>query len=83
MSRYKDGVGPDRVAEIVDAVDIPVVGIGGITAENAGPVAEAGATGVAVISEITAADDPQAATEALARAVETATPLENGGPTNE
>ncbi|NGM68764.1 thiamine phosphate synthase [Natronolimnobius sp. AArcel1] len=83
VSRYKDGVGPERVAEIVDAADIPVVGIGGITADNAAPVVEAGATGVAVISEITAADDPQAATEALAAAVERATALENGGQVNE
>ncbi|RKD93807.1 thiamine phosphate synthase [Halopiger aswanensis] len=79
----QDGVGPERVAEIAEAVSIPIVGIGGITADNAGPVVEAGATGVAVISEIAAADDPRAATEALAQAVETATPLENGGITNE
>ncbi|GAB3678795.1 thiamine phosphate synthase [Halopiger thermotolerans] len=79
----KDRIGPERVADIADAVSIPIVGIGGITADNAGPIVEAGATGVAVISEITAAEDPRAATEALARAVETATPLENGGIGNE
>ncbi|AEH35987.1 thiamine phosphate synthase [Halopiger xanaduensis] len=79
----QDGVGPERVAAIADAVSIPIVGIGGITADNAGSVVEAGATGVAVISEITAADDPRAATEALAQAVETATPIENGGIANE
>ncbi|WP_126663822.1 thiamine phosphate synthase [Haloterrigena salifodinae] len=72
VDRYKNGVGPERIAEIVDAVSIPVVGIGGVTADNAGPVVEAGATGVAVISEIAAADDPRAATAALADAVETA-----------
>ncbi|RQH00754.1 thiamine phosphate synthase [Natrarchaeobius oligotrophus] len=75
----KDGVGPERVAEIADAVSIPIVGIGGVTADNAGPVAQAGATGVAVISAITAADDPTAATEALATAVETAKELEERG----
>ncbi|WP_339105165.1 thiamine phosphate synthase [Haloterrigena salinisoli] len=78
VERYKDGVGPERIAEIVDAVSIPVVGIGGITADNAGPVVEAGATGVAVISEITAADDPRATTEALSDAVETAKSMRNG-----
>ncbi|WP_181685241.1 thiamine phosphate synthase [Halorhabdus salina] len=62
-------IGTDRVAEIVDAVDIPVVGIGGITAENAGAVIEAGADGVAVITEITGADDPAAATRDLATVV--------------
>jgi len=66
----EDDVGPERVAAIADAVSIPIVGIGGVTAENAGAVVEAGAAGVAVISEITAADDPAAATEALASTVE-------------
>ncbi|WP_254767866.1 thiamine phosphate synthase [Salinilacihabitans rarus] len=63
-----DGIGTERVAAIAEAVPVPVVGIGGITAENAGAVVEAGATGVAVISEITAAADPTAATAALAAA---------------
>jgi len=64
------GVGPERVTEIVAAVDIPLVGIGGITAENASEVARAGADGVAVITAITRADDPEAATAALSEAVE-------------
>jgi len=63
------GIGTDRVAAIADAVEIPVVGIGGIDAERAGDVAAAGAAGVAVISAITAADDPEAATRALREAV--------------
>ncbi|MFC4436240.1 MULTISPECIES: thiamine phosphate synthase [Natrialbaceae] len=74
----EDRIGPERIADVVDAVSIPVVGIGGITADNAGPVVEAGAAGVAVISEITAADDPAAATADLVRTVETAKALENG-----
>lgn len=65
----KDGIGLERIAAIADAVSIPVVGIGGITAENAGAVVEAGADGVAVISEITAAEEPKAATERLVDAV--------------
>ncbi|WP_144922868.1 thiamine phosphate synthase [Halorubrum salsamenti] len=56
-----NGVGPERVAAIADAVDLPVIGIGGIDADNAGAVAEAGAAGVAVVSAITAAGDPRAA----------------------
>lgn len=75
----KDGIGPERIAEIAGAVSIPIVGIGGITADNAGPVVEAGATGVAVISEITAARDPRAATESLAAAVETPKEVDDGG----
>jgi thiamine-phosphate pyrophosphorylase len=50
-------------------VDVPIVAIGGITPENAGPVIDAGADAVAVISAITAATDPQAATQRLGRAV--------------
>ena len=64
------GIGPERVADIAAAVDIPLVGIGGITAANAGEVARAGADGVAVITAITRADDPEAATTALREAVE-------------
>jgi thiamine-phosphate pyrophosphorylase len=63
-------VGPERVGDIAAAVDIPVVGIGGITADNAAPVVEAGADGVAVITAITRAEDPEAATRDIAAAVE-------------
>jgi thiamine-phosphate pyrophosphorylase len=62
-------VGPERVGAIVDAVDVPVVSIGGVTPANAPAVIEAGADGVAVISAITGADDPAAATRDLKRAV--------------
>lgn len=65
------GIGPERVGEIAEAVDVPVVGIGGITSENAAAVAAAGADGVAVITAITEADDPTVATRALRTAVET------------
>ncbi|MXV62865.1 thiamine phosphate synthase [Natronorubrum sp. JWXQ-INN-674] len=83
VAAEEDGVGPERIAAIAEAVSIPVVGIGGITAKNAGPVVEAGAVGVAVISEITAADDPQAATAALAETVETAKGVANGSTPDE
>ncbi|NLV05433.1 thiamine phosphate synthase [Haloarcula rubripromontorii] len=63
-------IGTERVAAIADAVDIPFVAIGGITADNAVEVVRAGADGVAVITAITQADDPEAATDALHSAVE-------------
>ena len=66
----QQGVGPERISEITGAVDIPVVGIGGVTADNAAEVVAAGADGVAVITAITDADDPEAATAALSEAVE-------------
>jgi thiamine-phosphate pyrophosphorylase len=65
-------IGPERIREIADAVDVPIVAIGGITPENAPPVIDAGADAVAVISAITAAADPRAATERLAATVESA-----------
>ncbi|MHC3437248.1 thiamine phosphate synthase [Natrialbaceae archaeon A-gly3] len=65
----KNGTGLELVTEIAEAVSIPVIGIGGITAENAAPVREAGAAGVAVISEVTGADDPEATTRDLEAAV--------------
>jgi len=74
----KDGVGPERIAAIADAVSIPIVGIGGITADNAGDVVEAGASGVAVVSEITAASQPRMATETLTDVIETTKSVATG-----
>ncbi len=51
---------------------VPVVGIGGITANNAGAVMQAGASGVAVISAILGSTDPAGAASRLAAAVSTA-----------
>ncbi|MEF8980014.1 MAG: thiamine phosphate synthase [Haloarculaceae archaeon] len=62
-------LGLDVVRAVDDAVEIPFVGIGGITPENAADVVSAGADGVAVISAITATEDPEAATRRLGEAV--------------
>ncbi|AWB27286.1 thiamine phosphate synthase [Halococcoides cellulosivorans] len=67
----EQGIGTDRVAAIDDAVDVPIVAIGGITAERAPEVLAAGADTVAVVSAITAAEDPERATRRLADAVDT------------
>lgn len=66
----QSNIGLERVREIRETTELPLVGIGGITPENAGRVVEAGADGVAVISAITAADDPERATRRLGAAVE-------------
>jgi thiamine-phosphate pyrophosphorylase len=66
------GEGPEGVAAVVGATSIPVVGIGGIDAANAGAVIRAGAAGVAVISAVAAARDPAAATRELRDAVDRA-----------
>jgi hypothetical protein len=71
---HPDGptIGLEGVREVCAAVSIPVIGIGGVTAENAGDVIRAGASGVAVISAIFDADDPEAAARELRRAVDAA-----------
>ncbi|WP_141525031.1 thiamine phosphate synthase [Bacillus sp. AFS018417] len=50
-------------------VEVPIVGIGGITIENAASVIEAGADGVSVISAISLADSPYNSTKKLAELV--------------
>lgn len=50
-------------------IEIPIVGIGGITIENAASVLEAGADGVSVISAISLADSPYNSTKRLAEQV--------------
>jgi hypothetical protein len=53
-------VGLDRLAQIRAVVRIPIVGIGGIKAENAADVIRAGADGVAVITAVVASPDMRA-----------------------
>jgi thiamine-phosphate diphosphorylase len=65
-------IGLEGVREICAAVKIPVIGIGGITAQNAGDVIRAGASGVAVISAIFDAPDPRAAAAELRAAIDEA-----------
>ena len=60
------GVG---LARACAAVGVPVVAIGGITAENAGAAMRAGASGVAVISAVLGAPRPGEAAAELAAAV--------------
>jgi thiamine-phosphate pyrophosphorylase len=64
--------GLELVSAVAQVVDLPVVAIGGITAENAGEVIAAGAHGVAVISAILAAEGPHAAAHMLRRAIDAA-----------
>jgi len=60
----------DRVRDVKQAVDVPVVAIGGINASNIDQVIEAGADAVAVISAVCTAADPGAAARELARRFE-------------
>jgi len=54
-------LGLDGIRRIREAVSLPLVGIGGITADNAAAVIAAGADGVAVVSAIVAASCPRTA----------------------
>ena len=62
-------IGVETVREVVNAVSIPIVAIGGVSTANAADIVAAGADGVAVISAITAAENPEAATRELTGAV--------------
>ena len=53
------------LTQIKQALRIPVVAIGGITAENIGPVRDAGVDGVAVVSAIMDSADPTTAAKTL------------------
>lgn len=53
-----DVIGPEGLARVVEAVDVPVVGIGGVTPERVAAVAAAGAAGCAVIGAVMGAPDP-------------------------
>jgi thiamine-phosphate pyrophosphorylase len=74
--------GLDGLREVVAAVSIPVVGIGGIRPATAGEVIEAGAAGVAVISAVAAAAQPAEAVRDLRAAVDAVWSLREvrGGP---
>lgn len=58
-------LGLDGLATVTRAVDIPVIGIAGITLDRVDAVLDAGAHGVAVVGAVSRADDPAAATSAL------------------
>ena len=55
-------VGTDLIRRVRPEVPVPLVGIGGITPDNAAAVIAAGADGVAVISAVCSAADPEAST---------------------
>jgi len=58
-------IGLSGLRRVVEAVSIPVVGIGGITPAHADHVAGAGASGIAVIGAVMSAPDPGEAVREL------------------
>ena len=68
----RTALGPEMIRRVKDAVAQPIVAIGGINRSNIQDVVRAGADSVCVVSTVTYADDPRAATEELARLYESA-----------
>ncbi len=64
--------GLEGLRAIVEAVNLPVIAIGGINEKNAAEVIEAGAQGIAVISAVISAPDIVAAARHLRETVEAA-----------
>ena len=64
--------GPERLKEARAAAQVPLVAIGGITAENVAPVVEAGADAVCVTAAVGSAPEPEAAAAALTEAIRAA-----------
>jgi len=63
-------VGLARIRQVAGSRALPVVGIGGITIDNAAAVIHAGAAGVAVITAVTMAEDMAEATRRLRQEVD-------------
>ncbi|MCS7207522.1 MAG: thiamine phosphate synthase [Dehalococcoidia bacterium] len=61
--------GLETLRKVKQAVQAPVVAIGGITASHVAQVIEAGADAVAVLSAVCGADDPEKATRDLVEAI--------------
>ena len=74
-----DAIGPEKLAAIVKAVGIPVVGIGGIDHENVAAVIAAGAAGAAVVSAVSGAADMAVAARALKTRIVEARRAARGG----
>ena len=60
-----DPIGVDGLRRVVEAVSVPVIGIGGITVARAGDIAATGAAGIAVVGSVMSASDIGAAVQSL------------------
>ena len=76
---HPPAIGFDGLARIVAASPVPTVAIGGLGAGHAASVLAAGARGLAVVSAICGAPDPEAATRHLAGAIAAAVPRSREG----
>lgn len=60
-------IGPGGIKKVTEQVKIPVVAVGGITAENAGLLAGCGCSGISLSAGIMRCDDPEGSARALYR----------------
>jgi thiamine-phosphate pyrophosphorylase len=67
-----DPIGVAGVAAVAAAVDVPVIAVGAVTRERVAPLLAAGAHGIAVVTAVSDAADPAAATAALLAELEAA-----------
>jgi len=58
-------IGAEGLARIVAAASVPTIAIGGLTSGDIATLKQAGAVGMAVVSAVTRAPNPEAATRAL------------------
>lgn len=65
-----ESLGTLIIEKIVQEIDIPVVGIGGITKENASEMIRAGAKGIAVVSAIMGKQNPEREAKELLQEVQ-------------
>ncbi len=63
-------IGPEGLKAICQAISIPVLAIGGITAASVPEIMAAGASGVAVISAIALASDPKEAARKIRKFID-------------
>ncbi|HEX2215751.1 MAG TPA: thiamine phosphate synthase [Xanthobacteraceae bacterium] len=66
---YGPGLGIEGIAEIARATRIPLIAIGGVSADGAAAILRAGAAGVAVMGGIMRCADPAAAIQGLLAAL--------------
>ena len=67
---YGDPCGVKKLADAVSALEIPVIGLGGISQANVTEALSTDIHGIAVISAIMAAADPRAAAASLLKKIE-------------
>jgi len=68
-SGLPDPIGPAGVGAVARAVPVPVIAIGGVTADRVPALLAEGAYGVAVVGAVVDAADPAAATRSLLEAL--------------